>query len=88
MCVLENIINYVIKVFNLTFQDYIENRYDENIEPVLKNLVSKHNKLLYLYTNECDRQLSKQEKKQENKVYTKTKYKKHNIYTIAGQTKR
>lgn len=89
MCILENIINYIIKIFNLTFQDYLANKDDKNIAQVLQNLMNRYYKLLNIYNIEFDNQLAQEEKKEEKKVYRKTKYKKHYVYkTVNNQTKR
>lgn len=84
MFILESIINYVIKIFNATYQDYIKNGCDEYTEQVLKNIMTKHNNILDLYTKEFDIELAKKEKKEENRVYRKTKYKKHYVYKIVN----
>ncbi len=88
MYILESIINYVIKVFNLTFQDYVTEGYDKAIEPVLKNIVNKHNELLKLYNLEFEQEQAKKEKKANNfAVYRNSGLKKHKVYTVNNYKK-
>ena len=86
MCMLENITNYFIKVFNITYQDYVNNGYDKAIEPVLQNIVNKHNNLLKLYNAEFDKEHSnnKEDKDSNIKVYRRNGLKKHKVYKVSN----
>ena len=52
LCVLENLINYIIIVFNITYRDYCHNGRDEYISKALDNISNRYATLTYIYNEE------------------------------------
>jgi len=72
MYILECIINYIIKIYNVTFEDYKNNNFDECTKNVLINIKNRYNNVINLYDDEL---IALNDTKKE-KNYNKNKYKK------------
>lgn len=74
MYILENIINYLIRLYNELYYDLIKNNARDNII-VMKSLKSRIDNVMNIYENSIEKVVDY------NTVYKKTKFKSRKIYT-------